>query len=65
MIRNAKGQEEIFLPYLLGFHQHLEKHREAPRREKNLLFPRGLFTTRGVLKTPAVLLAHSLHDHLE
>lgn len=50
--------------YLLGFHQHLEKHREAPGGEQDLLPPAALSVAGGVLQVPAVLPAHFLHYHL-
>lgn len=67
MVRNTRDgwrpRREIF-PYLLGFHQHLEKHRETPRREKNLLLPTALSIAGGVLKVPAMLFAHFFHYYL-
>ena len=59
-----KTKEREFSPYLPGFHQHLEKHRKAPCREKNLLLPAALSITGGGLKIPAVLRTHLLHNHL-
>lgn len=53
------------IPYLLGFHQHLKKDREASCREKNLLLPTGDLVTRGMLKVPAMWLAHFLHNYLQ
>lgn len=51
--------------YLLGFHQHLEKDRKTPCREKNLFLPTALSVTRGVLKIPTMLFTHFLHYHLK
>lgn len=58
-------QQRDLPPYLLGFHQHLEKHGETPGREENLLLPAALPVTGGVLQIPAMLFADFLHYHLK
>lgn len=53
------------IPYLLGFHQHLKEDREASCGEKDLLLPAGDLVTGGMLKVPAMWLAHFLHNYLQ
>jgi hypothetical protein len=65
MMERPSRNKRRAVPYLLGFHQHLEKDREASCREKNLFLPTADLVTRGVLKVPALWLAHLLHNHLQ
>lgn len=59
-----ESKKKISFPYLLGFHQHLEKHGKTPCREKNLLLPTARSITGGVLKIPPMLFAHFFHYYL-